>query len=106
MAILGTAERIGALESLAYFAPVPSAAGRGLGVAAEQRDPLPRDPRGEVGRDAARFASGEVPLRRPGGACGVTPLEFEFWQGREHRLHDRFRYRRGKEAWVIERLAP
>jgi pyridoxamine 5'-phosphate oxidase len=33
-------------------------------------------------------------------------VEFKFWQGRENRLHDRFRYRRDGEGWAIERLAP
>jgi pyridoxamine 5'-phosphate oxidase len=36
----------------------------------------------------------------------VVPDEYEFWQHREDRLHDRFRYRRDGGAWVIERLAP
>jgi pyridoxamine 5'-phosphate oxidase len=32
---------------------------------------------------------------------------FEFWQGRADRLHDRLRYRRGRDArWHIDRLAP
>lgn len=30
----------------------------------------------------------------------------EFWQGRANRLHDRLRYRRDGEHWVVERLAP
>ena len=34
------------------------------------------------------------------------PSEIELWQARESRLHDRFRYRRQAEGWVIERLAP
>jgi pyridoxamine 5'-phosphate oxidase len=38
----------------------------------------------------------------------VTPTEFEFWQGRPNRLHDRFRYSRAdpQAPWQIERLAP
>ena len=36
----------------------------------------------------------------------VVPETFEFWQGREDRLHDRIRFRRAGAAWVRERLAP
>jgi pyridoxamine 5'-phosphate oxidase len=31
---------------------------------------------------------------------------YEFWQHRENRLHDRFRYRREGGGWVIDRLYP
>jgi pyridoxamine 5'-phosphate oxidase len=36
----------------------------------------------------------------------VKPEQFEFWQGRPNRLHDRFRYLRREEGWQIDRLAP
>ena len=37
----------------------------------------------------------------------LKPSEFEFWQGRKDRLHDRFRYRVDEEkGWIIERLSP
>jgi pyridoxamine 5'-phosphate oxidase len=39
----------------------------------------------------------------------VRPDTVEFWQGRRHRLHDRFRYERDPDAagdWRIERLFP
>jgi pyridoxamine 5'-phosphate oxidase len=54
---------------------------------------------------AARFGD-EVPLPPFWGGYLVKPDEFEFWQGRENRLHDRVRYRRQEGRWVIERLAP
>src|SRR5690606_10312424 len=40
------------------------------------------------------------------GGYLVKPIEFEFWQGRPSRLHDRLRYRLENENWIIERLAP
>src|SRR5262245_13668459 len=54
---------------------------------------------------AARFGD-EVPLPPFWGGYLVQPDVFEFWQGRENRLHDRVRYRRQDDRWVIERLAP
>jgi pyridoxamine 5'-phosphate oxidase len=33
-------------------------------------------------------------------------VAMEFWQGRPDRMHDRLRYRRTGDSWVIERLAP
>ena len=58
-----------------------------------------------------RFANDEVPLPEFWGGFRVVPMEFEFWQGRENRLNDRFRYRPQKDSnhaqtWCIERLAP
>jgi pyridoxamine 5'-phosphate oxidase len=40
------------------------------------------------------------------GGYRLVPGEWQFWQGRRSRLHDRLRYRREGEAWVRERLAP
>ncbi|MGZ8624799.1 MAG: pyridoxine 5'-phosphate oxidase C-terminal domain-containing protein, partial [Actinomycetota bacterium] len=36
----------------------------------------------------------------------LVPDSFEFWKGRTHRLHDRFRYTRRGDGWRIERLYP
>ncbi len=40
-----------------------------------------------------------------GGYC-IIPSEFEFWQGRANRLHDRIRFSNKKNEWMISRLAP
>ncbi|MGB1237744.1 MAG: pyridoxamine 5'-phosphate oxidase [Pseudomonadales bacterium] len=42
---------------------------------------------------------------RWGGYC-LQPTQFEFWQGRESRLHDRFQYRLDNGQWDIQRLQP
>lgn len=41
------------------------------------------------------------------GGIAVSPIKFEFWQGRISRLHDRLRYTlQPDKSWQIERLAP
>lgn len=54
-----------------------------------------------------KFAQGEVPLPTFWGGYRVIPHEIEFWQGGEHRLHNRFVYTRvQQDEWQIERLMP
>jgi pyridoxamine 5'-phosphate oxidase len=52
-------------------------------------------------------SSGEI-IKRPKNWGGflVTPVKFEFWQGRESRLHDRILYEKENNNWLISRLAP
>jgi pyridoxamine 5'-phosphate oxidase len=49
-----------------------------------------------------------VPVPRPPwwGGYRIHPLEMEFWQEGEFRLHDRFRYSRSGTSWVLRRLHP
>jgi pyridoxamine 5'-phosphate oxidase len=47
-----------------------------------------------------------VPLPEKWGGYRLIPDTFEFWQGRPNRLHDRIRYKKNKDGWKIERLAP
>ncbi len=51
--------------------------------------------------------AGEI-IKRPENWGGflVTPVKFEFWQGRENRLNDRILYENENGNWVISRLAP
>jgi len=50
----------------------------------------------------------ESKIKRPvnWGGYAVNPIYFEFWQGRENRLHDRFTYEKKESKWVINRLSP
>ena len=55
----------------------------------------------------------DIPVPEFWGGLRVLPEMVEFWQGRESRLHDRFRYSRlnGEGSgeghkWKIERLSP
>jgi pyridoxamine 5'-phosphate oxidase len=58
--------------------------------------------------DVAREMYGEsIPRPDWWGGYRVLPDEFEFWQGRPSRLHDRLRYQRQPDGgWRRDRLAP
>lgn len=70
----------------------------------ESREALEADFR----RVGERFADAEVPAPEFWGGFRVVPVVFEFWQGGEMRLHDRFEYRSdpASRRWHIRRLAP
>lgn len=53
------------------------------------------------------FGEGEVAVPKFWGGYRVEPQSIEFWQGGEHRLHDRFLYKKdGHSNWEVERLSP
>lgn len=53
-----------------------------------------------------RYPDGNPPRPDHWGGYVLIPDTYEFWQGREARFHDRFRYRWAVDRWRIERLAP
>ena len=53
-----------------------------------------------------RYKDKEVPRPKHWGGYRIVPVEYEFWQGRADRLHDRIRYSLENNNWKIERLAP
>lgn len=55
---------------------------------------------------ALKYISGTVPVPPHWGGFRIIPSVFEFWQGRKARLHDRIRYRKEQDRWIVERLAP
>ena len=51
--------------------------------------------------------SGQMPVRPyHWGGYRCIPDQIEFWQGGEHRLHDRIKYRLENGSWIKERLSP
>ena len=52
------------------------------------------------------FRGNEVPRPPFWGGYRLVPTSFEFWQGRENRLHDRILYLKDGPTWEIKRLAP
>lgn len=53
-----------------------------------------------------QYAGLDIPLPAYWGGYRLVPEQFEFWQGRPHRMHDRLQYTLKNERWKIVRLAP
>ena len=104
--IQGSVEKLPAAESDAYFATRPRGSQLGA-IASEQSQPVERE---ELERRyaelKAEFEGADVPRPVHWGGYLLRPQVIEFWQGRDDRLHDRFRYSRDRGVWRIERLSP
>ncbi|MEU7105396.1 pyridoxamine 5'-phosphate oxidase [Streptomyces sp. NPDC046215] len=106
--VSGSAGRVDAAETAAYFHSRPR--GSQLGAWASAQSTVAGS-RAEIDaayeRLAARYPEGEpVPVPPGWGGFRVVPETVEFWQGRENRLHDRLRYVRAGSGWRVERLCP
>jgi pyridoxamine 5'-phosphate oxidase len=105
--IEGRAEKVSAEESDAYFATRPIES-RWSVYASRQSEVIESRESLEARFTFARQEYGEgVPRPAWWGGYRLVPEEFEFWQGRPSRLHDRLRYvKEASGIWRRERLAP
>lgn len=103
----GVAEELSRADVDAYFASRPRGSQVGAWASPQSRVVSGRS---ELARSYAaaeeRFAGLDVPVPPQWGGFVVRPLVVEFWQGRPGRMHDRLVYRRTRDAWLTERLAP
>jgi pyridoxamine 5'-phosphate oxidase len=61
----------------------------------------------QVQDEVQRYSGGaDVPRPQRWGGFRVLPAHVEFWQESPDGLHDRIRYRREGDGWMIERLSP
>jgi pyridoxamine 5'-phosphate oxidase len=105
----GPVVRVGDEESTAYFHARP----RESQLAAHASDPqsAPIADRAALEHKLADLEAHfpkTLPVPKPEfwGGFRLQVQEWEFWQGRPNRMHDRFRYTRQAEGWNIERLMP
>lgn len=111
----GKVERLSDAESQAYYNL--RARGSQIGAWASEQSKVLEEAEGgrqllekRVADVEKRFQGmDEIPVPKYWGGLRVLPTMVEFWQGRESRLHDRFRYtlNEGEEGgWKIDRLSP
>lgn len=107
VAVTGIAEPLSTAEVLKYFVTRPKESQIAAWVSAQSSKLSARQVlEAKFMEMKQKFSAGEVPLPSFWGGYLVRPSSIEFWQGGEHRLHDRFIYEKSAEGWAIERLAP
>jgi pyridoxamine 5'-phosphate oxidase len=102
----GPVRRLSPEDSDAYFETRPP---RSRAAAAASRQSEPIEDRRQLEAELERLLAehGDAVPRPPHwGGYVLQPETIELWQHREDRLHDRLRYRREGNRWIVERLAP
>jgi len=102
----GRVERLDEAASDAYFATRPLGARIGAWVSAQSAVIGSRDELEAAVETMGRHVGEELERPPYWGGFRLRPQVFEFWQHRDDRLHDRLRYQREADGWVLERLAP
>ncbi len=104
--IEGKVEKVSPSESEAYFLSRPLESRIGA-WASRQSSPITgrEELEEKIAELRVRFGE-EVPCPPFWGGYRIEPDQFEFWQGRPSRLHDRIVYTKGTSGWNLSRLSP
>ena len=106
--ISGSVEKIHKEESEAYFSTRPYLSQIGA-AASDQSEPIESREALESKFDSfiAKHPEGSpVPMPEGWGGYLIRPTRYEFWQGREGRLHDRLVYTLEEGVWNTHRIQP
>jgi pyridoxamine 5'-phosphate oxidase len=106
VAIEGRVGKVSTAESDEYFASRPLGSRLSATVSPQSEPVADRAMLESALEEAARRWRDSPPRPVHWGGYRLIPEQFEFWQGRQDRLHDRLCYRKAGEGWEIERLAP
>ena len=105
--VYGNVEPLSKKENMKYFLSRPKESQLAAWASEQSRPVSSRKMLMQtVERMKDKFKQGEIPTPDFWGGFRVTPHKVEFWQGGEHRLHDRLMYSKNTEGWSIDRLAP
>lgn len=105
--IQGVVKKLTEAQSQQYFDQRPRASQISAAASQQSRPVASRSAlEEEVSQLEASLKGDKVQWpKRWGGYC-LVPSKFEFWQGREGRLHDRLVYRLQDSNWSVQRLQP
>jgi pyridoxamine 5'-phosphate oxidase len=104
--ISGTAEKVTEEESDEYFQTRPYMSRIGAWASKQSHELKSRSAlMADVAKLMAKYPK-HVPLPPFWGGYRIIAKSFEFWQGRESRLHDRMKYEMQENNWNIKRLSP
>lgn len=105
--VTGQVEKLSAAENMKYFLSRPKES-QLAAIASKQSQRLSARGvlEGKFLELKKKFADGDIPMPSFWGGFRVHVDSIEFWQGGEHRLHDRFLYQRDGQGWILDRLAP
>jgi pyridoxamine 5'-phosphate oxidase len=107
ISVTGDVSRVTPGESDAYFATRPREARLGAWASRQSTELASREElMDRFVAFEARYPGDDVPRPPFWGGYRIDPITVEFWQGRQHRLHDRFLYERADDGWSLRRLSP
>jgi pyridoxamine 5'-phosphate oxidase len=105
--IKGVASKISTAESMRYFLSRPEDSQLAAWASQQSRQISTRQMlESQFMHMKEKFKHGQIPYPDFWGGYRVVASSIEFWQGGEHRLHDRFLFSRNDNDWSVERLAP
>lgn len=104
--ITGTVEKCSESLSAEYFNSRPVGS-RLAAIVSEQSEPInDRDSLDKKYELKSKVEEAELKKPEHWGGYIVKPVEFEFWQGRANRLHDRLLFKKSVTNWIVTRLQP
>lgn len=106
--VRGSVEKLSAADIAEYWGERPRGSQLGAWASPQSRVVAGRNAlESSLSQTERRFSDAEnVPVPPHWGGWLIKPESVEFWQGRPNRMHDRLRFRREHDSWVVERLAP
>ena len=105
--IRGSVVALSAAEADAYFYSRPLASQLAAATSQQSRPVDSRDELEQRYKALAAQHTEQAPRPQAWGGFKLRPEAYEFWQGREGRLHDRLQFKRdADQQWQVQRLQP